>query len=243
MAYVPQQAWIQNATLRDNILFGKPYNEQKYTCVLEACALTPDLEVLPGGDMTEIGEKVLSFSLLLLRNTFFVCVSTWQIWFWFPWSNSWCLFKVSWHFSTIWLRLCLEKHPLSFSGKKTKNTWYINTIPVTYLYPAGHQPLWWAETEGESGPSSVQWHWCLPAGRPAVCCGCPCGQTHLWQPHWSRGVAKRKGEGSWNQGCHLDLLRRKKTTVLSVDVWHLPLVHMVICYGLCLINLSWIWLS
>lgn len=58
VAYVPQQAWIQNATLRDNILFGKPYNEQKYRCVLEACALTPDLEVLPGGDMTEIGEKV-----------------------------------------------------------------------------------------------------------------------------------------------------------------------------------------
>lgn len=58
MAYVPQQAWIQNATLRDNILFGKPYNEKTYRCVLEACALTPDLEVLPGGDMTEIGEKV-----------------------------------------------------------------------------------------------------------------------------------------------------------------------------------------
>lgn len=58
MAFVPQQAWIQNATLRDNILFGAPYNEQKYRCVLEACALTPDLDVLPGGDMTEIGEKV-----------------------------------------------------------------------------------------------------------------------------------------------------------------------------------------
>lgn len=65
MAYVPQQAWIQNATLRDNILFGQPYNEQKYCCVLEACALTPDLEVLPGGDMTEIGEKVQK------RDTFF----------------------------------------------------------------------------------------------------------------------------------------------------------------------------
>ncbi|KAL0180196.1 hypothetical protein M9458_025638, partial [Cirrhinus mrigala] len=57
VAYVPQQAWIQNATLRDNILFGRPYVEQKYRCVLEACALTPDLEVLPGGDQTEIGEK------------------------------------------------------------------------------------------------------------------------------------------------------------------------------------------
>nr|XP_040031715.1 ATP-binding cassette sub-family C member 3 isoform X1 [Gasterosteus aculeatus aculeatus] len=62
VAYVPQQAWIQNASLRDNILFGKPYNEQKYCCVLEACALTPDLEVLPGGDMTEIGEKGINLS-------------------------------------------------------------------------------------------------------------------------------------------------------------------------------------
>ncbi|XP_066521778.1 ATP-binding cassette sub-family C member 3 isoform X2 [Hoplias malabaricus] len=62
VAYVPQQAWIQNATVRDNILFGKPYVEQKYRCVLEACALTPDLEVLPGGDQTEIGEKGINLS-------------------------------------------------------------------------------------------------------------------------------------------------------------------------------------
>ncbi|KAM3842218.1 ATP-binding cassette sub-family C member 3-like, partial [Diretmus argenteus] len=62
VAYVPQQAWIQNATLRDNILFGNSYNEQKYRCVLEACALTPDLEVLPGGDLTEIGEKGINLS-------------------------------------------------------------------------------------------------------------------------------------------------------------------------------------
>ncbi|KAK7918825.1 hypothetical protein WMY93_010109 [Mugilogobius chulae] len=62
VAYVPQQAWIQNATLRDNILFGKPFQEPKYRCVLEACALTPDLEVLPGGDMTEIGEKGINLS-------------------------------------------------------------------------------------------------------------------------------------------------------------------------------------
>ncbi|XP_030629091.1 canalicular multispecific organic anion transporter 2 [Chanos chanos] len=62
VAYVPQQAWIQNATLRDNILFGKPYDERKYRCILEACALTPDLEVLPGGDLTEIGEKGINLS-------------------------------------------------------------------------------------------------------------------------------------------------------------------------------------
>ena len=58
MAYVPQQAWIRNATVRDNILFGKPYNIMLYGRVINYCALSPDLEILPGGDLTEIGEKV-----------------------------------------------------------------------------------------------------------------------------------------------------------------------------------------
>ncbi|XP_035695041.1 multidrug resistance-associated protein 1-like isoform X5 [Branchiostoma floridae] len=61
-AFVPQQAWIQNATLRDNILFGKRLNNCQYKEVLEACALGPDLEMLPGGDMTEIGEKGINLS-------------------------------------------------------------------------------------------------------------------------------------------------------------------------------------
>lgn len=55
---MPQQAWIQNATLRDNILFGVPHEEKKFQEVIEACALAPDLELLPGGEQTEIGEKV-----------------------------------------------------------------------------------------------------------------------------------------------------------------------------------------
>ena len=58
IAYVPQQAWIQNATLRDNILFGTEHNSRAYDKVIEGCALTSDLDILPGGDMTEIGEKV-----------------------------------------------------------------------------------------------------------------------------------------------------------------------------------------
>ncbi|NXI34942.1 MRP3 protein, partial [Galbula dea] len=62
VAYVPQQAWIQNATLKDNILFGQAPNEQKYQNVLDACALTTDLQVLPGGDQTEIGEKGINLS-------------------------------------------------------------------------------------------------------------------------------------------------------------------------------------
>ncbi|KAG7334686.1 hypothetical protein KOW79_001282 [Hemibagrus wyckioides] len=62
VAYVPQQAWIQNATLRENIVFGQQIKESSYQRVLEACALLPDLEILPGGDDTEIGEKGLNLS-------------------------------------------------------------------------------------------------------------------------------------------------------------------------------------
>lgn len=61
-AYVPQQSWIQNGTIKDNILFGSELNEKKYQQVLEACALLPDLEILPGGDLAEIGEKGINLS-------------------------------------------------------------------------------------------------------------------------------------------------------------------------------------
>jgi len=57
---VAQQAWIQNATVRDNVLFGKPLDEERYNRILDACALRPDLQILPAGDLTEIGEKVSS---------------------------------------------------------------------------------------------------------------------------------------------------------------------------------------
>lgn len=63
MAYVPQQAWIQNATLRDNILFGSKLEEKRYLSAVDACALGPDLDLLPGRDQTEIGEKVKRVSL------------------------------------------------------------------------------------------------------------------------------------------------------------------------------------
>lgn len=62
VAYVPQQAWIQNATLRDNILFNRPFDPMKYQQVLSACALMSDIKMLPAGDMTEIGEKGINLS-------------------------------------------------------------------------------------------------------------------------------------------------------------------------------------
>ncbi|XP_064405656.1 multidrug resistance-associated protein 1-like [Halichondria panicea] len=62
VAYVSQQAWIQNATVKDNILFGKQTKDILYSDCLSGCALEPDLEILPGGDMTEIGEKGINLS-------------------------------------------------------------------------------------------------------------------------------------------------------------------------------------
>nr|XP_008197317.1 PREDICTED: multidrug resistance-associated protein 1 isoform X4 [Tribolium castaneum] len=62
IAYVSQQAWIQNATLRDNILFGKSFDKSLYDKVVEACALNPDFAMLPAGDQTEIGEKGINLS-------------------------------------------------------------------------------------------------------------------------------------------------------------------------------------
>ncbi|XP_077999979.1 multidrug resistance-associated protein 1-like [Glandiceps talaboti] len=62
IAYAPQQAWIQNNSLRDNVVFGKTYDEAQYKNVVNACALGPDIAMLPGGDETEIGEKGINLS-------------------------------------------------------------------------------------------------------------------------------------------------------------------------------------
>ena len=58
IAYVPQQPWILNDTVKGNILFGKNEHRYKYKSVIDACALTSDMAILPDGEMTEIGEKV-----------------------------------------------------------------------------------------------------------------------------------------------------------------------------------------
>ena len=62
IAYVPQQAWIMNETVKNNILFGMEYNKAKYEKVLRVCELGPDLEILAAGDETEIGEKGINLS-------------------------------------------------------------------------------------------------------------------------------------------------------------------------------------
>ena len=62
IGYVPQQAWIQNATLKDNILFGENFNKEQYDTIIDSCSLKSDLEILSGGDMTEIGERGINLS-------------------------------------------------------------------------------------------------------------------------------------------------------------------------------------
>ncbi|CAG8981562.1 hypothetical protein HYALB_00013680 [Hymenoscyphus albidus] len=61
-SFCPQYAWIQNATVRENILFGKEMEDGWYRAVIDACALKPDLDMLPQGDATEIGERGITVS-------------------------------------------------------------------------------------------------------------------------------------------------------------------------------------
>ena len=62
IAYVAQDCWVQASTIRDNILFGEHYEEEKYKRVLFACALDDDLQVLSNGDQTKIGENGITLS-------------------------------------------------------------------------------------------------------------------------------------------------------------------------------------
>ncbi|KAJ2823909.1 hypothetical protein GGI24_003551, partial [Coemansia furcata] len=62
IAFVSQEAWLRNATIRENILFGEKYDAARYEEVLRVCALKPDLRILDAGDRTEIGERGVTLS-------------------------------------------------------------------------------------------------------------------------------------------------------------------------------------
>lgn len=61
-AYVSQQPWLVNATLRENILFGEKFIARKYYDVVQCCDLGVDIDSLPGGDNTEVGERGVNLS-------------------------------------------------------------------------------------------------------------------------------------------------------------------------------------
>ncbi|PCH35072.1 nucleoside triphosphate hydrolase protein, partial [Wolfiporia cocos MD-104 SS10] len=62
VAYAAQESWVQNETIKDNILLGAPYDAQRYNKVIDQCGLRRDLELLDAGDQTEVGEKGLTLS-------------------------------------------------------------------------------------------------------------------------------------------------------------------------------------
>ncbi|PVU90006.1 hypothetical protein BB559_004831 [Furculomyces boomerangus] len=62
IGYTPQVPWLMNTSLRDNIIFGCPFEREFYEKVINACALTTDIESFPAGDMTEIGERGINLS-------------------------------------------------------------------------------------------------------------------------------------------------------------------------------------
>uniref|UniRef100_A0A4W6D0V7 ATP-binding cassette, sub-family C (CFTR/MRP), member 9 n=1 Tax=Lates calcarifer TaxID=8187 RepID=A0A4W6D0V7_LATCA len=62
VAYAAQKSWLLNATVEDNITFGSPFSKQRYKAVIDACSLQPDIDLLPFGDQTEIGERGINLS-------------------------------------------------------------------------------------------------------------------------------------------------------------------------------------
>ncbi|KAJ3100113.1 hypothetical protein HDU97_002495 [Phlyctochytrium planicorne] len=62
VAYVAQTSWLRNATIRENILFGEPYDANRYAQVIYGCSLDRDLATFEAGDLTEIGEKGINLS-------------------------------------------------------------------------------------------------------------------------------------------------------------------------------------
>ncbi|KAI0775463.1 hypothetical protein BC629DRAFT_1595092 [Irpex lacteus] len=62
VAYAAQESWVQNETIKENIIFGSSFDEDRYQKVIYQCGLTRDLSLFEAGDATEVGEKGLTLS-------------------------------------------------------------------------------------------------------------------------------------------------------------------------------------
>jgi len=84
VSYTCQDAWISNATMRDNITVGAPPRKELYDSCLDACALRPDIAELAGGDLADIGEKGVNLSggqraRVSLARACYAGMDTWRI--------------------------------------------------------------------------------------------------------------------------------------------------------------------
>jgi ABC-type transport system involved in cytochrome bd biosynthesis fused ATPase/permease subunit len=78
VAYAAQTPWLQQKSIKDNILFGEEFDEKRYEDTLDACALVPDLDILEDGDQTEIGAKGVSVAIAWMGEmTLMIGVSQW----------------------------------------------------------------------------------------------------------------------------------------------------------------------
>jgi ABC-type transport system involved in cytochrome bd biosynthesis fused ATPase/permease subunit len=68
ISYAAQSPWLRHQSIKDNIIFGFPFDEERYNAVIECCALQPDLAMLEDGDATEIGVRSVYTILLRERN-------------------------------------------------------------------------------------------------------------------------------------------------------------------------------
>ena len=174
VAYVPQLAWIQNASLKENILFGGERKESWYHRVLEACALLPDLDLLPSRDGSEIGEKVQELP---------------------PFYRSICG-TMDWLNSIFWLLVgqsidsCQSFEYLFPAGLRVLGLSFL----VMYFLIAGFKPLWRTEAEGESSSGSLPEVRCLLARRSVISCWRSSRTTYLWSSHWTHRTPERQGE-------------------------------------------------
>jgi len=62
VAYISQNVWLRNATVKDNIIFGLPYDEIKFRNIVKVCQLIDDLKNLSAGENTEVGERGINLS-------------------------------------------------------------------------------------------------------------------------------------------------------------------------------------
>ena len=77
VAYAAQTPWLQQKSIKDKILFGEEFDEKRYEATLDACALTPDLDILEDGDQTEIGAKGVSLPLVERESILMTGLAKW----------------------------------------------------------------------------------------------------------------------------------------------------------------------